>query len=266
MKKVIYFICYVIATLIGVSLLIFNYETLDRDQSMLRYTMVAAGVIFIIPAIIQLISSLIPKKDEHGNILPKKWYTTVVAILALLWGIYILLFPLGYNNEFNYTLGISLILIGFAQAAWIIRTSESTFLRFIVPVVAVVLGVLIFTIFNHTPDAGKSAQIGAILSGIMIVIWGINGFLSLRSKRVVAAADKAAHIERKNVKEERKAEKEARKEAEKEAKEASEYSSETAETHSAEPSADVNISESEKTDKSEETSKESEVAEKENNN
>lgn len=205
MKKVIYFICYVVGMLIGVSLLIFNYEALDKTPTMLRYTMMAAGICFIIPGIIQLIASLHPKKDENGNILPHKWYTTLVAIVALLWGIYILLFPTGYNNDFSITLGVSIVLVGLAQAVWIVRTSESTFLRFIVPCVSVILGILICTVFNSYPDTGKSAQTAAILSGIMLLVWGVNGFFSLRSKRVVAAADKAAHLERKAEKEERKA-------------------------------------------------------------
>ncbi|MDE6027146.1 MAG: hypothetical protein K2G23_03670, partial [Muribaculaceae bacterium] len=172
MKKVIYFICYVVGMLIGVSLLIFNYEAMDREPTVLRYTLMIAGILFIIPAVIQLIGSLIPKKDENGNILPHKWYTTVVAILGLLWGIYMLIFPLGYNNNLSVTLGVSLILVGLAQGVWIIRTSESTFLRFIVPLVTVVVGILVFTVFNSFPDNGKSAQTGAIISGIMLLIWG----------------------------------------------------------------------------------------------
>ena len=207
MKKVIYFICYVVGLLIGVSLLIFNYEAMDRDQTVLRYTLLIAGVMFVIPGLIQLIASLRPKKDENGNILPHKWYTTVVAVLALLWGIYMLIFPLGYDNNLSITLGVSLVLVGLSQTVWIVRTSESTLLRFIVPIVTIAVGVLVFTVFNHFPDTGKSAQTGAIISGIMLIIWGINGFFSLRPKRVVAAADRAAKEERKVVKEERKAEK-----------------------------------------------------------
>lgn len=240
MKKVIYFICYVVGLLIGVSLLIFNYEAMDRDQTVLRYTLLIAGVLFVIPGLIQLIASLRPKRDENGNILPHKWYTTVVAVLALLWGIYMLIFPLGYNNNLSITLGVSLILAGLAQGVWIVRTSESTFLRFIVPIVTIAVGVLVCTVFNHYPDNGKSAQIGAIISGIMLIIWGVNGFFSLRSKRVVAAADRAAKEERKVVKEERKAEKiqakadakaasEAEKEKEKEEKDVESKEKETSE-------------------------------------
>ncbi|MDE6409706.1 MAG: DUF308 domain-containing protein [Muribaculaceae bacterium] len=217
MKKTLFFICYVVGMLIGVMLLIFNYETMNRDQAMLQYTMIAAGVIFIIPGIFQLIASLSPKKDENGNILPRKWYSTVVAIIALLWGIYILIMPLGYKDNLSISLGVSLILAGLAQAVWIVKTSESTFLRFIVPAVTVVVGILVCSVLNHYPDNGKSAQIGAIISGVMLLIWGVNGFFSLRSKRVVAAADKAAKVERKAEKEERKAQKEQAKEAQKEA-------------------------------------------------
>lgn len=211
MKKTLFFICYVIGILIGVMLLIFNSEAMSRDQTMLRYVMMGAGIIFIIPGIVQLIASLKPKKDENGNILPHKWYATIIAVVALLWGIYILIFPLGFNDNLSITVGVSLMIAGLAQAVWIVRTSESTFLRFIVPVVTIAIGVLVCTVFNHYPDNGKSAQIGAIISGIMLMVWGVNGFFSLRSKRVMAAADKAAKIERKAEKEERKAEKQEQK-------------------------------------------------------
>ena len=137
MKKTLFFICYVVGMLIGVMLLIFNYETMNRDQTLLRYAMLATGVIFIIPGVFQLIASLSPKKDENGNILPRKWYSTVIAVIALLWGIYILIMPLGYDGSLRITLGVSLVLAGVAQAAWIVRTAESTFLRFLVPSVTV---------------------------------------------------------------------------------------------------------------------------------
>lgn len=207
MKKALFFICYLIGLLIGAMLLIFNAQALDRDPVALRFAMLAAGVIFIIPALIQLLSSLSPKRDEFGNILPRKWYATIVAVLALLWGIYILIFPTGYDNTLAVTLGVSLILAGIAQAVWIVRTAESTFLRFIVPIVTLVVGVVICAFLSADSGSGKDDQISAIISGIMLVVWGVNGFMSLRSKRVVAAADKAAKVERMAEKEERKAEK-----------------------------------------------------------
>ncbi|MDE7412716.1 MAG: hypothetical protein K2N05_02855 [Muribaculaceae bacterium] len=204
MKKILFFFCYLLGALIGAMLLIFNAETLDRDPTILNYTMIAAGVIFLIPALFQLISSLSPKKDEFGNILPRKWYATIVAILALLWGIYILIMPMGYKETLSVTLGVSLVLVGIAQAIWIVRTSESTILRFIIPILTVAIGLGICIFVNHDMDNGKGNQISAIIAGVTLVVWAVNGFMSLRSKRVVAAADKAAKVERKAEKEERK--------------------------------------------------------------
>ena len=256
MKKTLFFICYVVGMLIGVMLLIFNYETMNRDQTLLRYAMLATGVIFIIPGVFQLIASLSPKKDENGNILPRKWYSTVIAVIALLWGIYILIMPLGYDGSLRITLGVSLVLAGVAQAAWIVRTAESTFLRFLVPSVTVAVGVLVCILFNNYPQNGKGDQIAAIISGIMLLIWGVNGFMSLRSKRVVAAADKAAKIERKAEKEERKALKEQAKEQKKEtvenASEATDAgtkdSSEEKTEHSSEPESEPKPEDTDKTE------------------
>ncbi|MDE6536644.1 MAG: hypothetical protein K2M13_01170 [Muribaculaceae bacterium] len=210
MKKTIFFLCYVLGLLIGAMLLIFNYQAMDKDPAVLRYVMMAAGIIFIIPGVIQLISSIVPKKDANGNIMPRKWYATVVGVLSLIWGIYILLFPLGYANTLSITLGVSVALAGLAQAIWIIRTSESTFKRFIIPVVTIAVGILVCILFSDV-NSYKDMQLSAIVSGIMIAIWAVNGFYSLRPKEVVAA-EKKAGIEAK------KAEKEQRKTAEKEAK------------------------------------------------
>ncbi|MBD5183507.1 MAG: hypothetical protein HDS97_01240 [Bacteroidales bacterium] len=238
MKKVIYFICYVVGLLLGAGILIFNYQALDKSPDVLNILMIAVGVLFIVPALIQLISLLFPKKDEFGNILPHKWYSTIVAILALLWGIYMLIFPLGYDDSLSISLGISLMLAGLAQIVWIVRSSESTFLRFIIPILTIAVGVIDLTVFNHYPDEIHGAQTAAIISGIMMIIWGVNGFFSLRSKRVIAAGHKAEKEERKTVKEERKAAKEEAKQQAKALEESPAAPEEGKKEESSEPKAD----------------------------
>lgn len=203
MKKLVYIFTYIAALIIGVVFLIFNYQTLESAAPMLRGVMIATGVIFIVPGVVLLIESLMPKRDENGNIIKKAWYLTLVSILALVWGILLICMPSGIGGNLSISLGVSIILAGLAQIVWIIKGSESTFTRFIVPALTIVAGVIDLSLLS-TPDNGRSAQYASILSGIMIVLWAINGFYSLRSKRVVAAASKAAKAERKLEKEERK--------------------------------------------------------------
>ena len=197
MKKALYSLCYAVGLAIGILLCIFNYQALNADHPMLRYILIATGIIFIIPGVVQLISSLHPKRDDAGNILKRSWYSTLIAILALLWGISILCMPDGFAGNLSITLGVSVILAGLAQIVWIVRSAESTFLRFIIPLLTIASGLVVVTLLNNYPDDGHSAQMGCIVSGITLVVWSVNGFMALRSKRVVAAADKAAKSEKK---------------------------------------------------------------------
>lgn len=219
MKKILYAGSYLAALVIGVLMLIFNYQTLNSDQPILRGLIIAAGILFIVPGLLLLIGSLSPKRDENGEIIKRPWYTTVIAILALVWGILLICMPSGFMGNLNITLGVSLIILGIAQISWIIRSKESTFWRFIIPALVICLGIVTLSVLNHYPDAGQSAQWAAIVSGLALVFWGFNGFASLRSKRVVAAEHAAGKIEKKAEKEEKKAEKEAAKEEKKEANE-----------------------------------------------
>lgn len=215
MKKVLYACSYIAALVIGVLMLIFNYQALNSDQPVLRALVIASGVLFIVPAVILLLASLSPKRDDKGEIIKRPWFTTVIAVLALIWGILMICMPSGLLGNLNITLGISLILVGIAQVIWIIKSKESTFWRFIIPILSVCVGIITLTLLNNYPDAGNSAQWAAIVSGLTLVLWGINGFASLRSKRILAVEHEAGKNERKAEKEEKKAEKEEKKNEEK---------------------------------------------------
>jgi len=183
MRKTIYSLCYLAGAAVGIMLCIFNYMTLKPDHPILTYLMIATGIIFIIPGIAQLISSLHPKRDTSGNIVERRWYSTIIAVLALLWGISILCMPDGFVGNLSITIGVSVILAGIAQIVWIVRSAGSTFLRFIIPLLTIAAGITAITIFNHYPDHGHSAQTACILCGITLVVWAGNGFMALRPKR-----------------------------------------------------------------------------------
>lgn len=224
MRKTIYFIVYVVVAVIGLLLLIFNHQALETRALavVLHDIVIAGGIIFIVPGVVMLLSSLRPKHDALGNVITRPWFSTLIGVLALIWGITMICMPDGFIGNLNITLGVSLILAGVAQIIWIVKSASSTILRFIVPAAAIAVGILLLTILNHYPDNGKSAQMAAILSGISFMVWSVNGIVSLRSPGVARAAHEAAKEERKSEKEQRKADKEAaldaRKEEEKELK------------------------------------------------
>lgn len=207
MRKIIYIFTYVVALVIGVLLLIFNYEMFQSTTKIVRGVMIATGIIFIIPGITRLFASMFTRHDKMGNEIKAPWYTTTVALLALIWGILIICMPTGVFGNFNITLGISLLIAGIAQIVWMAKESQTTVQRLIIPVLTMTAGVIDFTLLDNNPDAGHSAQYATILSGIMIVIWAINGFYSLRSKQIVAAEKSAVKEEKKAEKAERKIEK-----------------------------------------------------------
>lgn len=214
MKKTVYFITYVVVAVIGLLLLIFNHQALETRALavVLHDIIIAGGIIFIIPGIVMLAMSLKPKHDEMGNVITRPWFSTLIGVLALIWGITMICMPDGFIGNLNITLGISLILAGVAQMIWIVKSSSSTFFRFIVPSAVIAIGIVLLSVLNHYPDNGQSAQMACIISGITFMVWGVNGIVALRSPGVAHAAHEAAKEERKSEKEQRKADEKAAKE------------------------------------------------------
>ncbi len=185
MKKAVYFICYLLAVLVGICLLIFNHEASATDQNTLHYVFIALGVVFILPGIFILLGSMHQKKDENGNIIQKPIASTITGIISLVWGVLILIMPSGIFGSLNITLGISLIIISLAQIVWIAKGKEKNstpFWLFIIPVLVIAAGVAVLVLKKDFQDPGKEMEIGCIISGIVLLFWGMNGFLSLPNR------------------------------------------------------------------------------------
>lgn len=190
MKKAVYFICYLLAILVGICLLIFNHEASATDQTTLHYVFIALGVVFILPGIFILLASMHQKKDENGNIIRKPIASTITGIISLVWGVLILIMPSGIFGSLNITLGISLIIISLAQIVWIAKgkTKNSTpFWLFIIPILVIAAGVAVILLKKDFQDPGKEMEIGCIISGIVLLFWGMNGFMSLPNRTKTVA-------------------------------------------------------------------------------
>ncbi len=185
MRKTIYFLAYLAAFIIGVLLLIFNYQSVDDDSTILKYTIIAIGIIFVVPAVFVLLSLLKPKRDEKGEIVRKAWYVPVITVITLIWGILILCMPKGFLGNLDITLGVTLIIAGLVQVSWLARMRRdagASMWRQIVPVLMVGGGVAVLILVGAMADPIQRHSLGCIVSGILLIIYAVNGIASLKNR------------------------------------------------------------------------------------
>lgn len=121
MRKIIYALVYLIALVAGVCLLVFNHQAMEETRPVLRYVIMGAGVAFVIPGICFLIASLRPRRDSNGVVVSRPWFSTIMGVIALVWGILLLCMPSGFLGNLNISLGVSLIIVSLAQIVWIVK-------------------------------------------------------------------------------------------------------------------------------------------------
>lgn len=190
MRKVIYALAYICAIAVGVGLLVFNQQSIEDYQPVLRPILICAGILFIIPGIYFLLSSLRTQKDVNGNPVARPWFSTITGAIALIWGIIMLCFPTGLLGNLNITFGVSLIIVAIAQVVWIIRgirTNGAPFWLYILPLVVIAAGVFVILLPKDYQNPGKEIIEGCVITGIALIVWAINGFMSLPRRRKTAA-------------------------------------------------------------------------------
>lgn len=194
MKKAIYSICYVLAFCVGIMLLILNHQASSADHSILVNVMIGIGVVFVIPGISLLIANLIPKKEVEGMKKPNTTASTITGIIALVWGILILIMPSGMFGNLNITLGISIIILAIAQVIWIAKGKEingAPLWLYIIPILVAAAGVAILLLKKDYQNPGRELEKGCIFAGIVLLFWAVNGFLSLPRRKKTEADIKA---------------------------------------------------------------------------
>lgn len=192
MRKLIYFITYLAALALGVTLLIFNHQTLEDERPVLHIAMIAAGVIFVVPGIVLLLASLRGGSAKGGNRRPV--LSTILGIASLVWGVLILVMPDGLLGRLNITLGISLFIAAFAQIVWIVRgrrANGAPVWIYLLPLAVAVAGVAVIMLPIDWENPGAESRTGCIISGIAFTLWAINGFLSLSRRRPAPVAKPA---------------------------------------------------------------------------
>ncbi len=193
MKKIVFYLCYLAALVIGILFLVFSGASRAAEApDSIKGLMIATGIILIIPGFVVLLKSLMPKRDAAGNVVTRPWYTTAISIACLAWGIMLLCIPSMYNT-LSTTLGITLILAGFGQMVFIVNSSRPYGLSlawYIVPICMICVGVIDMTLINDYSNVGDSNCTTAIISGIMLILFAANGFVSVgRRKAAMKSVD-----------------------------------------------------------------------------
>lgn len=185
MRRFLYFLVYLATAVAGIVLLIFNSQAAQEVRPVLHPLAIGTGVIFVIPGIYFLISSMRPKRDAAGFIISRPILSTAMGVVSLIWGILILCMPNGVFGSFNITLGVSIIIAGLTQLKWIItnrhRNSTSVW-GYIIPILAVAIGVFLLLIQTDFQNPKQDLIVGCIISGITLIACAVNGFFSLRRR------------------------------------------------------------------------------------
>lgn len=190
MRKVIYAIAYICAIAIGLGMLIFNQQVIEDTQPVIRPVIIAAGILFVIPGVYFLLSSLRTKRDVNGNPESRPWFSTITGAIALIWGIILLCFPSGFLNNMNISFGVSLIIVAIAQVVWIIqgiRTNGAPAWLYIIPIIVIAAGVFVIIMPRDYQNPGVETVKGCIITGAALILWAINGFMSLPRRRKTSA-------------------------------------------------------------------------------
>lgn len=185
MKKATYFIVYTATLVIGVLLLIFSQEPMTRtDPVSLRTVVIASGIVYIAIGIISFLFSLRKKETPEGVIKTRPWYLTAMSIAAIFWGSLIIVMSRPMTTTLAVTLGISLIIASFAQVIWIAGTTHTSGVSgwwYIIPFCVLGAGIIDITLVNDYANTGKSSSVACILSGILLLCYSLNGFISLKN-------------------------------------------------------------------------------------
>lgn len=189
MKKTTYFLVYAATLVIGVLLLIFSQEPLTSVvPTALRGVMVTIGIVSTAAGVICLLLSMRRKRDADGVPASRPWYMTAMSICAIFWGILLICMPATFTGILPITLGVTLIIAGLAQGMWIIGASRpygASGWWYVVPFCVIGAGIVDITLVNDYSNMAQSGSTACVLSGILLLCYGVNGFISLnRRKRI----------------------------------------------------------------------------------
>ena len=172
MKKSASLITYLSALVIGIILL-----ALHEKAGLLTGMVIAMGVLITVPSAIMFVNSFFGKRNSDGAISYGSWTSVIVAVAGLVLGIWMLVMPSFFVDYTIYTLGVILILVGFAQIVMVYNAGKpfgANPLWYCVPVLVVAGGFIIIFLGPTTIDTWAT-----LTTGILLIVYAANGIGSL---------------------------------------------------------------------------------------
>lgn len=177
MKSRPYVLTYLAGLVIGAVLCLFY-----NRANIFNIMVIIIGALLIIPAIIGIGKGFAGKKDAEGNRKSRPWYLAVGSVAGIVAGVLLIVFCNFFVAYLIYTLGVILILAGIVQLLCLSVESHDTggLQRgwYCMPWVTILAGVLIICI---GPE--KIANFVTLITGIVLVLYGLNGLFSVLAHR-----------------------------------------------------------------------------------
>lgn len=172
---------YVITLIIGVLLLIFTGRT-----NLFNIIVTIIGVLFIIPSVVMLFMGFAGKTAADGTRQSRPWYTALVSIGALVFGVLLVVMPGFFSRYLIYTLAIILILEGIAQILDLNDMGNDVggipWMWYVMPWLTVAAGVIIIIV-----GPAKVADTVTIITGAIMVLYSVNGLMGHNAHRSAKA-------------------------------------------------------------------------------
>ena len=174
MKGKSYVFTYVSSLVIGILLLIYH-----GHSELYSSIVVAIGALIAVPSLILLLTMLFHKRPATPASAGARAITVtseVAAAAALAFGIWMMCTPNFFITAIIYTLGAILILVAFAQIAYVYQAARPfrpSAGWFIVPLLTLAAGVVIIVLGPQRVSA-----CAGLVAGIALIVYAANGFAS----------------------------------------------------------------------------------------
>lgn len=186
MRKAVYFLVYLATLVLGIMLLINARDVYETPiPGTLQSLVLAGGIIFLIGGAVGAIAGSRPVYTKKGQVKARPFYWTATWISCMIWGVITIIFSKFFTTQLCLTVGIDLIFASIAQIVWTLKTSkpEESYGWFIpVPVIAAGLGVYCITLLTGNPTTAQSCSTSAIIGGLTLLVYSINGVISLKNR------------------------------------------------------------------------------------
>lgn len=182
MKNTSFLWSYLIALMGGAALVVFN-----RDVNLFRTIVIIIGIVFILATLLMLGGIFFPgkKAKEAGvRVNPVIWGPIIGGGI---FGILLVAMPDFFVHYLIYTFGLLLIVCGIIQISDVssgMRHESLSAWFLAMPLVSVVAGVAVIIL---GPD--KVQDIVVLLTGIILICYGINGIADVFCRRRIDSAD-----------------------------------------------------------------------------